>query len=84
MDRRMQALQGAREQTMVGIADAVEARVNRARETNLRNARQARASRGADVMYDETDRDILIRRRERGDMGVTTMGIGWGVEGRYL
>ena len=87
MDRRtqaLQALQGAREQSMVGIADAVEARVNRTREANLRNSRQARASRGADVMYDEIDREVLFRRRERGDVGVTTMGIGWSVEGRYL
>ena len=84
MDRRMQALQGAREQTMVGIADAVEARVNRTREANLRNLRQTRASRGPDVMYDEIDREVLFRRRERGDVGVTTMGIGWSVEGRYL
>ena len=80
----MQAMQGAREQTMVGIADAVEARVNRAREANLRNLRQTRASRGADVMYDEIDREVLFRRRERGDVDVTTMGIGWSVEGRYL
>ena len=69
---------------MVGIADAVEARVNRAREANLRNVRQTRASRGPDVMYDEIDREVLFRRRERGDVGVTTMGIGWSVEGRYL
>ena len=85
MDRRsqaLQALQGAREQTMVGIADAVEARVNRA--ANQRNMRQARASRGADVMHDEIDREVLFRRRERGDVGVITMGIGWSVEGRYL
>ena len=88
-DRRMQALQDAGEQTMAAHADAVEARVNRAREANVRALRQSRASR-ADVVYDEIDREVLLRRldeprrRPRSEGGVTTMGIGWSPEGRNL
>ena len=89
IDRRMQALQGAREQTMATHADAVEARVNRAREANVRALRQSRASR-ADIVYDEIDREFFLRRldeprrRLRSEDAVTTMGIGWSPEGRNL
>lgn len=89
IDRRMQALQGTREQSMAAHADAVEARVNRAREANVRALRQSRASR-ADVVSDEIDREVLLRRldeprrRPRSEDGVTTMGIGWSPQGRNL
>ena len=90
IDRRMQALQGAREQPLAAHADAAEARVYRPREANVRALRQNRASR-ADVVYDEIDREVLLRRldeparqRPRNEDGVTTMGIGWSPEGRNL
>lgn len=88
-DRRMQAIQGARERSRAEHAAEVESRVDRAREANLRAARQIRASR-ADVVYDEIDREVLLRRldeprrRGRNEDGVVTMGIGWSVDGRNL
>ena len=77
----LQTLQGAREQTMIGIADTAEARLNAFREVNRlrQDLRQLEARRN-----DSTHPEVLYRRRERGDVGVTTMGIGWSVEGRYL
>ena len=88
-DRRIQAIQEARERSRAEHADAVEAITNRAREANARGSRQMRASR-ADVVYDEIDREVLLRRldeprrRPRNEEGVITMGIGWSVDGRNL
>ena len=89
LDRRMQAIQGARERSRADHTDAVEAIANRTRETNARVSRQTRASR-ADVVYDEVDREVLSRRlddprrRPRYDEGPVTMGIGWSLDGRNL
>lgn len=89
IDRRMQALQGARERSRAEHAEAMEAITNRARETNARASRQMRASR-ADVVYDEFDWEVVLRRldeprrRTRNEEGVVTMGIGWSVDGRNL
>lgn len=89
LDRRMQAIQGARERSRAEHADAVEAITNRARETNARISRQMRASR-ADAAYDDTDHEVPSRRldeprrRTRNEEGVVTMGIGWSVDGRDL
>jgi len=83
------ALQRASEQTVSAHADVVEARVTRARDANARALRQMRASR-ADVVYDDGDREDLLRRfgeprqRRREDAGPTTMGIGWSEGGRHL
>ena len=89
-ERRMQAIQGARERSRAEHPDTVEAFSVRVRETNARFARQMRASR-ADVVYDEIDRDVPSRRYEdprrraaRSEDGVVTMGIGWDVDGRNL
>lgn len=82
LDRRLQSAQGpqAREQMLVEHADALEARGNRARD-NARSLRQMRAAHGrADVVYDEIDRELLLRRypgSTRGGEGLITMGIGW-------
>lgn len=84
-----QALQMPSEQAMTANADAVNVRVTRTRDANARALRQMRASR-ADVVYDEVDREVLLRRSEeprrrvREDDGPTTMGIGWSEEGRHL
>lgn len=89
IDRRMQALQGARERSRAEHAEAMEAITTRARETNVRASRQMRASR-ADVVYDEIDREAVLRRldeprrRTRNEEGVVTMGIDWSVDGRNL
>ncbi|CAF9931800.1 MAG: hypothetical protein ALECFALPRED_005095 [Alectoria fallacina] len=89
LDRRLQSAQGpqAREQMMVEHAEALEARGNRARD-NARSLRQMRAAYGrADVVYDEIDRELLLRRyrgSNRGREGLITMGIGWSEDGRNL
>lgn len=88
-DRRLQSAQGpqAREPMMVEHADALEARGNRARD-HARSLRQMRAAHGrADIVYDEIDRELLLRRYQgstRGEEGLITMGIGWSEDGRNL
>lgn len=68
-------------------ADALEARGNRARD-NARSLRQMRAAHGrAEVVYDEIDRELLLRRYRRTsgrENGLITMGIGWSEDGRNL
>lgn len=76
-----------REQIMTEHADALEARGSRARE-NTRSLRQMRAAHArADVVYDEVDRELLLRRYQRSPrwgQGLVTMGIGWTEDGRNL
>lgn len=94
LERRAQAtavqqatLDRPREQMIVEHADALEARGNRARD-NARSLRQMRAAHGrADVVYDEIDRALLLRRYQRSsrrEEGLTTMGLGWSEDGRNL
>ena len=93
-ERRMQvtavqqaSLDRIREQIMTEHADALEARGSRARE-NARSLRQMRAAHArADVVYDEVDRELLLRRIQRSPRrgeGLFTMGIGWSEDGRDL
>ena len=92
LDRRMQASQAQQptQQTITARADAVTARVDRARESNARALRQMRAAVGRpDFVYEEVDRDVLLRRLDqprvsRPEEGVVTMGIGWSGDGRNL
>lgn len=55
---------------------------------NAGSLRQMRAAHGrADVVYDEIDRELLLRRSQRNfrrDEGLVTMGIGWSEDGRNL
>lgn len=92
LERRVQAtaaqqatLDRPREQSMA--EHAVEARGIRARD-NARSLRQMRAAHGrADVVYDEIDRELLLRRYQRSprrEEGLITMGIGWSEDGRNL
>lgn len=90
-ERRMHSPQfpQAREQTMAEQVDGVEARVNRARDATARALRQMRAAHGrAGIMYDEIDREFILRRYQRSprgvDAAVMTMGIGWNEDGRSL
>lgn len=94
LERRVQAtavqqttVDRSREQTMVEHADALETRGNRVRD-NARSLRQMRAGHGrADVVYDEIDRESLLRRYQRTPRqqeGLATMGIGWSEDGRNL
>lgn len=82
LDRRMQALQGARDRSRAEVRAEVEAIANRAREGNPPNASEIRALR-ADMLYEQIDRFGPTRRTPHGD-GVVTMGIGWSVDGRNL
>ena len=93
-ERRVQAtavqqasLDRIREQIMAEHADALEARGSRARD-NARSLRQMRAAHArADIVYDEVDRELLLRRYQRSPRrgeGLTTMGIGWSEDGRDL
>ena len=81
------SLDSIREQIMTEHADALEARGSRARE-NTRSLRQMRAAHArADVVYDEVDRELLLRRYQRSPrwgQGLVTMGIGWTEDGRNL
>lgn len=94
LERRVQAtavqqatLDRPREQLMVEHADTIEARGIRARD-NARSLRQMRAAHGrADVVYDEIDRELLLRRYQRSprrEEGLITMGMGWSEDGRNL
>lgn len=94
LERRVQAtavqpatLDRPREQVPAEHADTLDARANRARD-NARSLRQMRATHGrADVVYDEIDRELLLRRYQRSprrEEGLITMGIGWSVDGRNL
>ncbi|KAF6240984.1 hypothetical protein HO173_000777 [Letharia columbiana] len=94
LERRVQAtavqqatLDRPNELMMVEHADALEARGNRARD-NVRSLRQMRAAHSrADVVYDEIDRELLLRRYQRSprrEAGLITMGIGWSEDGRNL
>ncbi len=93
LERRGQAtavqqatLDRPREQVVVENADVLDARGNRARD-NARTLRQMRAVHGrADVVYDETDRELLLRRYQRSPrrQELITMGIGWSEDGRNL
>ena len=94
LERRAQAtavqqasLDRIREQVMTEHADALEARGTRARD-NARSLRQMRAAHArADIVYDEVDRELLLRRYQRSHRpgeGLTTMGIGWSEDGRDL
>ena len=71
-DRRLQSAQGPQ-------ARELEARGNRARDHALRQMRAAHGR--ADVVYDEIDRELLLRRYRE---GLITMGIGWSEDGRNL
>ena len=81
------SLDRIREQMTAEHVDALEARGNRARD-NARSLRQMRAAHArADVVYDEIDRELLMRRTQRSPRrgeGLTTMGIGWSEDGRDL
>ena len=95
LERRVQAtavqqanLDRPREQTMLEHENALEARGTRARDT-AGSLRQMRAAHGrADVVYDEIDRELLLRRYRRSPRReeglVVTMGIGWSEDGRNL
>ena len=94
LERRVQAtavqqasLDRIREQIMAEHADALEARGSRNRD-NARSVRQMRAAHArADIVYDEVDRELLLRRYQRSPRrgeGLTTMGIGWSEDGRDL
>ena len=96
LERRVQAqatavqqanLDRPREQMMVEHADSLEARGNRAGD-NAGSLRQMRAAHGrANVVYDEIDRELLLRRYQRSprrEEGLVTMGIGWSDDGRNL
>ena len=94
LERRVQAtavqpatLDRPREHVPAEHADTLDARANRARD-NARSLRQMRATHGrADVVYDEIDRELLLRRYQRSprrEEGLITMGIGWSEDGRNL
>ncbi len=79
------SLDRIREQIMAEHADALGARGNRARDASLRQMRAAQGR--ADVVYDEVDRELLLRRfyrSPRREADLTTMGIGWSGDGRNL
>ena len=94
LERRVQAtavqqasLDRIREQTMVEHADALEARGNRRVRDNAHSSRQMRAAHTRADVYDEVDRELLLRRYQRSPRlgeGLITMGIGWSEDGRNL
>ena len=89
LDRRMQA-QALENSLAIARADPGASRTDRTRGTNARAVRQMRAAVGrADPVYDEIDREVLLRRVHpprypRPNEGVVTTGIGWSWDGRSL
>lgn len=84
--RRVESIQQMNSQQQQALA-LLAARNERQQATNVQRLRQMHTALDrSDVVYDETL--IALRRvdgsRARRDEGLTTMGIGWSVEGRYM